>query len=140
MLKTIRSTGNEKAPDALAKVNTEGRVHVDGSSYNGTAKKVNWPANGLEFLFIHPVESSTEALELYQRMKRDVKQGILVLIFKDDCSAIAVDLATRKWKKYRSRPSEEELMKLQKGALNHCHPRHDPEGFFRVMREYGVGV
>jgi hypothetical protein len=140
MLKTLRSTGSEKAPGASTQVNAKGRVHVDSPSYKGTLKKVNWPENGLEFLFIYPVEDGHEAHELYKRMKRDVKTGIVVMIFKQDGSAIAIDLATEKWKSYPGRPSEREMTRLQKGALRSCHPRHDPEGYFKAMQEHGAGL
>jgi hypothetical protein len=135
---TFSPTGNEQAPGAPAKGNTEGPVHSDGQSYTETGKKVNRPENGLEFLFICPVDDGLEAQELYKQMKKNCDRGILVMVYRNNCSAIAIDLKTKKWKEYPGRPGERELTKLQKGSLNSCHPRHDPEGFARVMRQHGV--
>jgi hypothetical protein len=134
----ISHTGNEKAPDAPIQGNAEGHVYVDSPSYRETGKKVNRPENGLEFLFICPVDDGLEAQETYKEMKKNCDRGILVMVFRNNCSAIAVDLKTRKWKQYEGRPSERELTKLQKGSLNSCHPRHDPEGYFKVMKQHGV--
>lgn len=145
MLKIQRS-GTEKAPGSLTQGNTEGQgsVSTPNGFYPQSGQKVkralNWPENGLEFLFIYPVDSTTEALKHYRRMLKDVRKGILVMIFQTDGSAIAIDLQTKKWKSYNGRPSERELTKLQKGSLNNCHPRHDPEGYFKAMREHSLDV
>lgn len=88
MLKPQRNTGTEKAPGSLPKGITEGHVLADSQSYNSNEGKVkrtpNWPENGLEFLFIYPVDDGGEAYELYKEMKKNCDRGILVMVFRNN--------------------------------------------------------